>query len=64
MTHWTPAHHTMLAKLWREGLTKAQIAKSMGATRTAIIGKIGNLRRQGDKRFPARKAGFRDYREK
>ena len=43
-TGWTPARVETLTSLWKEGLSAAQVAKSLGGvSRNAVIGKVHRL---------------------
>jgi hypothetical protein len=56
-THWTSKEVRKLKKLFRDGLTDAQMAKEIGRPETGVKGKrveLG-LHRRGTKRKPMRK---------
>lgn len=44
MTHWTPQDEATLTKLWNAGQSGSQIAKVLGISRNAVIGKVHRLR--------------------
>lgn len=40
---WTPERIALVKKLWDEGLTTSQIAKEVGVSKNAVVGKVHRL---------------------
>lgn len=40
---WTPEIETLLAQLWREGLSASQIGRRIGVTKGQVIGKVHRM---------------------
>jgi hypothetical protein len=50
---WTPERDTELEQLWRTGLSASKIAKAVGCTRSAVLGRLRRLGFTEDVRNPS-----------